>query len=286
MKLPFTVKKTDKNALRVGMEGIAKGWEQWFLLSSDRHHDNPKCNQELEKRHLNEALEKKAGIIDCGDLFCAMQGKYDYRSDKSKCRQEHQVDDYLDALVSTAADFYQPFANNWVVMGMGNHETAILGRHESNLISRLMTIMNDRKGSKIQQLGYTGWIRFVFDTHTGARSKVLWFTHGYGGGGPVTEDMIQSARQRVYIENADLMLNGHVHRSWVQEFVKHKINSHGQIQRKQGFYIKTPTYKDAYEEGIGGFEVTKGHGPRPIGAYWLRFFWKYRNIQMEIIKAN
>lgn len=286
MDLPFSIKKTDKNALKVSMEGIRKGWKQYFLLSSDRHHDNPKCNQELEKRHLEEALEKKAGIIDCGDLFCAMQGKYDYRSDKSKCRPEHQVDDYLDALVSTAADFYQPYAKNWVVMGQGNHELSIKSRHETDLNQRLMTVLNDRTGSKIQQLGYTGWIRFTFKTSSSKYAKILWFTHGYGGGGPVTEDMIQSARQRVYVENADIMLSGHVHRSWVQEFIRHRLDNYGTIKRKQGFYIKTPTYKDAYDTGIGGFEVTRGHGPRPIGAYWLKFYWKYNDIQMAIIKAN
>lgn len=52
-----------------------KEWEQWVLLRSDVHHDNPKCNQQLERQHLDEALEYDAPIIDNGDLFCAMQGK-------------------------------------------------------------------------------------------------------------------------------------------------------------------------------------------------------------------
>jgi len=46
------------------------------LLRSDVHHDNPKCNQDLERKHLDEAIEYDAPIIDNGDLFCAMQGKW------------------------------------------------------------------------------------------------------------------------------------------------------------------------------------------------------------------
>jgi hypothetical protein len=94
----------------------------WFLLRSDAHHDNPHCDRDLEKKHLDEALECGAGILDCGDLFCAMQGKYDRRACKSSLRPEHQTGEYLDALVNTAADFYQPYAKNWICFGQGNHE--------------------------------------------------------------------------------------------------------------------------------------------------------------------
>lgn len=94
----------------------------WFLLRSDSHFDNPHNNRELEKKHLDEALECGAGILDNGDLFCAMQGSWDPRKCKSSLRPEHQRADYLDALVETATDFYAPYAHNWVSFGKGNHE--------------------------------------------------------------------------------------------------------------------------------------------------------------------
>ena len=71
----------------------------WVLLTSDRHHDNPHCNQELEKKHLDEAKERNAVIIDYGDLFCAMQGKFDRRASKDHIRPAHQHGNYLDRLV-------------------------------------------------------------------------------------------------------------------------------------------------------------------------------------------
>jgi hypothetical protein len=289
--LPFTAEHTGPNVLTVRAtcdSSDSDGWERWFLLRSDAHHDNPACDQDMEKRHLELALERGAGIIDTGDLFCAMQGKWDKRSDKSNVRPEHQGGDYLDALIRTAADFYEPFAHNWLVIGTGNHETAVKKRHETDLTQRLVATLNDRTGSTIQGGAYTGWVRFLFTRwDTECTSRVLWYTHGYGGGGPVTQDMIQANRQQVYIENADLMMSGHVHRSWNAEFVRHKLNTAGTIERREGLYIKSPTYKDGYGDGRDGYEVEKGHGPRPMGAYWLRFFYDgRRGLQFEVTRAK
>ncbi len=284
----FKVRKTDLNALEIRLNATGgKKWEQWFLLRSDVHHDNPHSDRELETYHLKQAVEKKAGIIDCGDLFCAMQGKYDRRSNKSSLRPEHQVDDYLDALVRTATDYYEPYARNFINFGYGNHETAIMKNHETDLTQRLAATLNDRTGSKIATLGYTGWIKFMCNiTKTRRQSRNLWYTHGYGGGGPVTQDMIQSSRQQVYIQNADILLSGHVHRSWTQEFVKHRLTDSGKVERREGIYVKLPTYKDTYGKGQKGFEVEKGMGPRPIGAYWLRFYNKDNMIRFSVVKAD
>ena len=261
-------------------------WEQRFLLRSDAHHDNPKCRQELEKEHLDLAVEYNAGIIDCGDLFCAMQGKWDKRSSKDAVRPEHQTANYLDALVDTAADFYQPYAHHWLLMGRGNHETAIKKKHETDLTERLVAVINNRTKSTIQASGYTGWVRFQFKRGQEQHSRVLWFTHGYGGGGPVTQDAIQANRQHVYIENADIMLSGHVHRSWTQEFIKIKMNQQGNIERREGWYVKLPTYKDAYDKGNESWEAEKGQGPRPLGAWWLKFkYMPRKGIETRVEKV-
>lgn len=48
-----------------------EGFEQWYLLTSDWHWDNPKCNRELLRKHINQAKERNAKILVFGDLFCA-----------------------------------------------------------------------------------------------------------------------------------------------------------------------------------------------------------------------
>ena len=82
--LAYQVTKTQRNVFKISMfcNAYPRGWEQWFLLTSDRHWDNPKSNWELQKAHLDEALERAAGVIDVGDFFCAMQGRWDPRASK------------------------------------------------------------------------------------------------------------------------------------------------------------------------------------------------------------
>lgn len=284
MTSKFTVKQTDKNACVVNIKAKeSKSWEQWFLLSSDRHHDNPKTDQKLEKFHLDQALERNAGIIDAGDLLCLMQGRFDKRSSKSSVRPEHQVDDYFDAVIEDAADFYEPYAHNWISMGYGNHDLAIKQRLETDPIQRLAGILNARTRSRVLTLGYTGWIVFKFDSGKHF-VKTLWFNHGSGQGAMVTKGAISAAREREYV-NADIMLSGHNHQQWEQWTKRLHITRRGKVVEKDCVYVKTPTYKRDYT-GIEGFSTLKGLGPRPMGAYWLKFYFRDGDIRFNVVKAD
>ena len=77
------------------------GSEQWVLLQTDVHWDNPHCDWDLLRSHLELAKERNAPVIDAGDFLCLMQGKYDKRSSKKDIRPEHMTGDYLDAIVRT-----------------------------------------------------------------------------------------------------------------------------------------------------------------------------------------
>lgn len=278
----FSLEKgVSPNVVRVKID-CNKQKEHWFLLRSDAHHDNPHCDWDLEKKHLDEALEKGAGILDCGDLFCAMQGKYDPRSSKSCVRPEHQTGDYLDALVRTAADFYQPYAKNWVMFGLGNHETAITKRHETNLSERLATTLRDRTGALCPVTGYSSWVKFQFVQNSRVMtSRTLWAMHGYGGGGPVTVDNIQAQRQNAYVEGADLMWSGHTHDRWAREFVKVGITQEGEVFQRNLWYIKSASYKNEFGSGQGGWHVETGKPPKPLGAWWLKLTY-YREMVKRV----
>lgn len=244
--------------------------EHWVLLRTDAHHDNPDCDHDLERMHLEQAVERNASIIDAGDVFCAMQGKYDKRADKSKLREEHRHGPYLDALVDTAADFYAPFAANWVVLGRGNHEQAIKNRHETDLTERLSARLSTG-GNVVQAGGYTGWVRFDLNSH-GRRVPVrLWYGHGWGGGGPVTLGTIQAAnRMPMQIEGADVLFTGHVHEAVYAEKVRAFINGQDEVEHRTLHCVIGATYKDEYRDGYSGWHVETGKAPKPTGAWWLR----------------
>jgi len=66
------VEHVSRNVLNVKFENISTGWEQYILLSSDRHHDSKWTDRDLELEHLEKAKERNAYVIDVGDMFDVM----------------------------------------------------------------------------------------------------------------------------------------------------------------------------------------------------------------------
>lgn len=243
----------------------------WVLLSFDRHHDNPKSNNAMELRHLKQAKERNAIIVDGGDLFCAMQGKYDPRGTKKDLKPEHAKGDYLDALVKTAAQFYEPYAKNFAILATGNHETNIAKRHETNLTERLAEKLNEKTGSNIKVGGMSGWVKFQITYHSSVMTKNLWYHHGYGGDAPVTKGTIQTNRQAVYLPDAHIVATGHTHNEWQFPIQRIRLTNKGTVYHDEQLHLKVPSYKEEYQDGFGGWHVERGAPPKPIGALWLRF---------------
>lgn len=265
----WKVEKLHRNVVSIDFDASEQK-EHWILLRSDVHHDNPKCDWEMERRHLDQAAERGAAIIDNGDLFCAMQGKWDKRSDKAAMRPEHQGGNYLDLLVQEAAEFYRPYAHLFAVIGKGNHETAIRKVHETDLTERLVAMMKSQ-GSPVEISGYGGYVRlrFVQNSH---KHKTRWLHHyhGTGGGGPVTRGVIQTNRLAVMHPDADIVLTGHTHDEWTMPIPRQRISRFGTPYHDEQLHVRVPGYKDAWADGDSGWEVERMLGPKNLGAAWLR----------------
>lgn len=286
MAASWTIQRHETNVFTIKFPNVKSGWEGWLLLRSDVHHDNPKCDWKLEKKHLDEAKERNAAIIDNGDLFCAMQGKWDKRSDKRALRPEHVDGNYLDLLVDTAADFYRPYAKQFAVLGLGNHETAIIKSHETCLTGHLVRELN-KAGSPVMKSGYGGWIRLMFDS-PGNRAKpiIIYHYHGSGGGGPVTHGIIDTNRITVYTPDPNIVLTGHTHTEWNLTITRQRLSERMTVYRDEQLHVRPPGYKDAWADGAGGFEVEKRHGPKPLGAVWIKLkFWN-NAVEFESIRAK
>ncbi len=268
----------------------AKDWEFWTLLSSDRHWDNPHSDQALQKRHLDQAKEHAAPVLDMGDFFCAMQGKYDKRSSKGDVRPEHQHGNYLDRLVDTAAEAFQPYAGNMVMIASGNHEESIATKHETNLIERLVSQLNAGGNATVAHGGFAGWVFFRFRPTAGGPQRTirLHYDHGYGGGGPVTRDVIQTNRRAVYLPDADIVVSGHTHDQWSVPISRARVSPQGVPFLDEQLHLKLPTYKEEYTDGFGGWHARRGAPPKPVGATWLRFKWNKRleRITFDPIRAD
>lgn len=271
-----------------------KNWERWFLLTSDQHWDNPSSDRKLMIKHMDQARERQASIISAGDFFCLMQGKYDKRGHKGAIRPEHNKDNYIDSVIDDAVDFIAPYADLWCFVATGNHEQAIESRHEINVIERFSRAIYDRTKRTVWNGGYSGYLTFNFiraDRKGGQSvSLVLKYAHGAGGGAPVTGGVIESFRQAAYYRDADLYLSGHTHDSFSREIETERFNSStGQTKLTVHTQIKCPSYKRSYKDGWGGWETAKmGMPPKPIGAYWLRFYYEHekQTVCYEVIKAS
>jgi len=277
----FSVKKVSEGIFFIDLFFEAKNKTKqdfWCLLRSDAHHDNPHSDNALELKHLNEAVRKDAFILDNGDSFCAMQGKGDPRASKDDIKEIHKKGCYLDSLVSTYADFLESYSNRILVMGKGNHETAVLKHRETDLNQRLVDTLNGRTGCGIQCGQIANWIGIRAYSRDAKNRKVklakhfwIYMFHGAGGGGPVTKGVIGANRMGVTHPDADIVATGHTHDSWFFTNARSRITHDGTEYIDEQLHIKIPTYKNEYGVKDSGFHMEKGRPPKPLGAVWLKF---------------
>ena len=219
------------------------------MLSGDRHHDNLESNHQLQKRHLETARELNSPIIDLGDFFCLMQGKYDPRKSYDDMRPEHVGDDYFDLVVDSAERFFKPYADLFAVIGYGNHETSIIKHNQTDMINRITRRLQQASAVKNRAFrgGYSGWV-FLRATlrKTIVQTIKIKYHHGYGGGGPVTKGVIQTNRRAVFLPDANIIATAHIHESWVVPIKRERVTAAGAIYEDIQWHISVPTYKDDY----------------------------------------
>ena len=272
-----------RNVQTIYFDNVKSGWEQWFMLISDQHHDSVDCNRKLEKEHLDLALQRNAYIISAGDTLDMMQGKFDPRKSYSAMRPEylHKMielgnEAYFDIIVKDAVEFYKPYANLFTVIGRGNHDTSIENHNGTSPVSNLVYGLNEYAGKvhRVQAGGFGGWVKMNFATNDGKSNKSsmnLRYYHGNGADAPVTRGMIQTARQAAILPDADVVLNGHNHQSYLTSIARERLTLQGRVKFDVVDYIRTPGYSQGYGDGFAGFNVEKG-SPKPVGCVWMRLY--------------
>jgi len=265
--------EVENGVITINFYGVKAGWKHPVLLTSDVHFDNAHCNRDLYRSHLDWALERNAPVLDNGDFFCAMQGKWDKRKSEDAMRPEYRGGRYLDKLVDEASAFLMPYADIMAVMGYGNHETAMLKHHETDLTDRLIYKMRSEGGSSVVKGRFAFWVIYKFWFGNGYTHATLrqFNHHGWGGGGPVTRGTIDTARMAIYVPDADIVHTGHVHHAYEMPIERWRISNQGKEFRDTQIHIRTPGYKDEITGG-NGWGVERGMAPRPQGGHALEFY--------------
>ena len=243
--------------------------ETKIAILSDLHWDNPHCNRELLKAHLDYCLEHDIPVFLNGDVFCLMQGKGDRRSNKSDVRPEHAFNNYFDSIVKTAVDWFEPYAHIIKLIGYGNHETSIIKHQETDIIARFVDLLNYKAGSNILTGGYGGWIWFNYQNSNMVKSLKMKYFHGAGGGGAVTKGAINLTRALAMYE-AEIFTMGHIHENSARTDAKEVLSLKKGVCEVKHQYIHsmiTGTYKDEYADGSDGFHIERGRPIKVLGGY-------------------
>lgn len=242
---------------------------QKLAFMSDLHWDNPKCDRVLLKKHLDRCLAEDRKVIINGDMFCLMQGKYDPRRSKKDIRPEHNKPNYIDAVIQDAVEWFTPYASILLLVGYGNHETAIVKNIETDPLQRFVDLYNFTAGGELSIGGYGGWLTWTIRPYENSRKSVkcnMYYYHGSGGGGPVTRGVIQHQRQMADIEGADLVMMGHVHELYTMVWSKKYLCKNSMVPKiRDVHHFRTGCYKDEYNDGYMGWHVERGAPPKPIG---------------------
>jgi predicted GNAT family acetyltransferase len=276
-------KQKNQLVLKSGLTKV--GSSQKFLLLFDVHWDNPHCDRQLLKKHLDQAREFGAPILFGGDLFCLMQGRYDPRRSRAGIRPEHDVPNYLDAIVDDAAEFFAPYADLIVFLGKGNHELMNEKNCETSVLERFAERLRIAGGKPVVG-GIGGWWTFKAVCSASCRTTIPTFWHhGHGGGGPVTKGVIQTNRRAVYLPDARFVFSGHIHEEWQITLMRDRINTNTGTQRlDEQIHVTCPTYKQEYDTREGGFHTLNGRPPKPLGGVWFTLaFDGYQNNQPNVI---
>ncbi len=265
------IKEIQKNVHNI----ILEGKQAKIALLSDLHWDNPKCDRELLKQHLNYCKKESIPIVIVGDMFCLMQGRGDNRRNKSDILPEHNNSHYLDSIVETAVEWFAPYAHLIAVIGYGNHETGIIKWQETDILKRFVKMMNLKHHMDIKLGGYGGWVIYNLRIRKGkgdskgvtAAFKHKYY-HGSGGGGVVTKGALNLTRALEMYEGMDIFSMGHIHenasRNDVREDLEY-INGKYKLKHKEIHHCITGTYKEEYEDGSKGWHVERGAPPKPLG---------------------
>ena len=258
--------KHGKNIHQLNVEG--KHFQ--IAMLSDIHWDNPKCDWDYLKKHLDYCLENNILIHINGDMFCLMQGRGDNRRNKSDIRPEHNNAKYLDSIVETAVEWWSPYAHLLTVIGYGNHETGIIKYQETDILQRFVDLLNYKNKTNIYTGGYGGWliINQTYRKSCRQTSRIKYF-HGSGGGGVVTKGALNLTRALEMYEDFDVFTMGHIHENSSRNDVREMIKFHSQkgyeIKHKDIHLMLTGTYKEEYGDGSYGWHVERGAPVKPVG---------------------
>lgn len=266
----------------------------WYLgLFSDIHLEAADHDSKLFHSDMQEAVKLDARILINGDL-CDLILPTD-RKRFTSGKHAKKVDAILTYTAEMTAKALKPYADYIDVIGVGNHETAVLKYHHDDIVLRVITLLQQWRSKTLQPIhhgGYKGYTRYRFSDNGGrVRTYDILRFHGAGSAAEVTKGMIDFNRLR-QTYRADLYWVGHKHTHIADHgMCEIGLNREGEIVKRDqkgvitAGYMKSVTTDDYSDGYVLSYSETK-RTPQAQGCAFLRLALnnKQRRIVARVIQ--
>ncbi len=231
--------------------------------------------------------EKNGQIIIVGDWFDVMGTYMDPRSKADQINPAYiqRGRSYLDLVVEDSYEFLKPYKENLMLISEGNHETNIRKRHDTDILDRLVFLLNQNEGSPVHKGRYAGWIKFSIERKNGGTGRAFMIAYHHGGGGNAkrSKSILYSQLDALEYPDANLIVSGHSHdKIYDPSNVRRRIDvKSGKTFHDTIHWIKTGSYKRSHD--TDGWEVQKKFTPKKLGGWFVDLEYKRvtKNIEGE-----
>lgn len=248
--------------------GQVKAGETFSILAmSDLHIDSHRHHRSLAQRHMATAVEQGWPILMFGDFYDAKEGRFDPRAGRTKKEELNDPNSgYINHLVDYGARQLEPYADNIVLMGEGNHEASLRKNMDVDIMHLLGRELAARGKSQPMMAGYHGWVIVKYKLSTISNRVAIRFHHGTGGNSPVSRGAIKAHRRATFVEGADFVISGHIHTPDYSHYRSEYVSNQGRIAHRDTIHLVLPGYQRSDEYQASGWEIMKEFPPQPCGS--------------------
>lgn len=266
-----------------------------LMLMSDLHLLAKDTDESRIIEDLEEAKDEGARVLLNGDIFEAIKfGGGDRRASSGRLHDaDHGVDATVNGWLKYAYDFLAPYADIIDLIGVGNHETALMRFNGVEIVQLLVEKLNASRTKSLPPIiyaGYEGVIRYIFSVGNKSTSFSfqIRFHHGGGGSAPVTKGMIDFNRMETWMHGADMLWIGHKHWCWasrgVNEFIPRRGSRTTFVETRN---VMTAAYKDRGQEfddngaHVYDWPQEKNFVPQPQGGVMVHLKPREKRSRIE-----